>query len=97
MKLVAYLGVDWRSRLTERVLKDLSVYLASHYGLGMELDFVELPLGDMDEEELPLVILEGEVISKGEVPSMSYLVEAVFERLGSQVRTKLLGFPELEA
>ncbi|MEN2999651.1 MAG: hypothetical protein ABDH61_03665 [Acidilobaceae archaeon] len=96
MKLTAYLGSDWRSRLAERVLKDLSVYLVSNYGIGVELDLIELPIGDLDEEELPIIILEGETVSRGEVPSMSSLVELVFEKIGARTNT-YFGFPALEA
>ncbi|MCS7106926.1 MAG: hypothetical protein NZ902_02345 [Acidilobaceae archaeon] len=96
MKLTAYVGSDWRSRLAERVLKDLAVYLASNYGIGVELELIELPIGDLDEEELPIIILEGETVSRGEVPSMSSLMELIFEKIETSTET-LFGFPTLEA
>ncbi len=98
VKICAYLGVDWKSRLTLRVLRDLQFYMAHYYGLKVIVDTIEVPVGDSDNIELiPLVIIDGDVVSRGEVPSMSTLVDIIFDKLSLKIEKTILGFPVLEA
>lgn len=96
MKIEAYLGHDWRSRMAARILKDLQLYFAKEYGLKINVELTEIMVGDSDEESfLPLILIEGEAFSEGRVPSMEELVDALFERMAAGLRTSFLRFPSL--
>ncbi len=94
--ITVYLGFDWESRIAWRVVKDVQVLLVREYGIPVELDIVEVPVGDVDEErQVPTIIVDGKPISSGKVPSMSALIEAVFDAIAEEVGVKGVGLPEV--
>ena len=94
--ITAYLGFDWESRIAWRVVKDVQVLLVREYGIAVELDIVEVPVGDVDEgRQVPTIIVDGKPISSGKVPSMSALIEAVFDAIAEEVGVKGVGLPEV--
>lgn len=98
MRIDAYIGHDWKSRMAARILRDLQLYFAREYGIVVEVSLTEIMIGDSDEEDLvPLVMMEGKVLSRGRVPSMEELVDAVFDQIVSGMKASVLGFPLLEA
>lgn len=89
-----------KSEITRRVLKDFQILMASTYGLPLEVDIVELPVGETDSEarELPIVYIEGRLVARGDIPSLADLVEAVFKLLEDTLAIpKVSGFPILES
>jgi len=93
MKVKAYLGIDSMSRLTERVLREFQAYMANVYGVKVDIDVVELPLGEGEDSEIPLVMVDGRVVSSGEPPSLSRLVEEFFNTIELEYTRTLMGFP----
>ncbi|MEB3787824.1 MAG: hypothetical protein GSR78_03610 [Desulfurococcales archaeon] len=93
-----YIGFDWESRIAWRVARDVQVLLAREYGVQVDLDVVEVPVGDVDEEkQVPTIIVDGRPVSSGKVPSMAALIEAVFDAIADQVGVRGVGLPEVTA
>lgn len=98
-RVKAYLGFDWRSDVTRRVLRDFQKLMSSTYGLAVDIDILELPVGETDSEaeNLPVVYLGDRLVAAGEVPSISQLVESAFRLLEDTLPVpKISGFPILE-
>lgn len=72
--------------------------MASAYGISVDVDVLELPVGETDSEaeSLPVVYVGDKLLARGEVPAISKLVEGVFEVLEESLPLpKLSGFPLL--
>ncbi len=97
LEVKAYIGMDYISRLTERVLREFQLYVAEVYGMKVNVDIVELPVvSDESEGVIPLVIVEGRIVSSGEPPSLSELVDEIFKSIEMKLAKTLMGFPVLE-
>ncbi len=96
MNIRAYVGTDYISRLTERVLKEFQLYIAEVYGIKVDIDITELPLVNGEGEgEIPLVMINDRVIAIGEPPSFSKLLDEVFQNIEMEYSRTIMGFPIL--
>ncbi|MEB3773808.1 MAG: hypothetical protein GSR86_02625 [Desulfurococcales archaeon] len=87
LKITVYAGYDWRSRLAVRVVREAGVYIAGTYGIPVDVEVVEVPVGDVDAESsgVPTVILEGRRVSSGSVPSLVDIVDEAFRLIEEEV------------
>ncbi len=91
-------SLDAEGRITQRVVKDAALALASGYGIEVSVEVLEVPVAGEEAREhgLPRVIVEAEgaslVVSEGHPPSMSSVVDAVFGVIESSVPLAY-GFP----
>ncbi|MEM1640057.1 MAG: hypothetical protein QW065_00070 [Acidilobaceae archaeon] len=72
--------------------------MASTYGISVDVDVLELPIGETDSEaeRIPVVYVEDKLVALGEPPSFYALLEAVFKVLEESLSLpKLSGFPIL--
>ena len=83
VKITVYAGFDWRSRLAVRVAREAGLYISRTYGIPIEVEVIELPLGDLDasSEGVPVVIVGGHEVSAGDVPSIVDIVDTIFNSL----------------
>jgi hypothetical protein len=96
LKIKAYVGVDHAGTLTKRVLREFQLYVAEVYGIKVDVDVIELPLVEEEGEGvIPLVIVNDRIVSKGEPPSLSRLVDEVFQSIEMELTRTLMGFPVL--
>ena len=96
LKISIYAGFDWRSRLSTKVAKEAAIIITRTYGIPVEIDIVEVPVGDMDAEEngIPLVFVNGRQVSSGGVPSIVGLIDSAFEEIERELGPSImnLGF-----
>ena len=96
LKVKAYVGVDHAGTLTKRVLREFQLYVAEVYGIKVDVDVIELPLVEEEGEGvIPLVIVNDRIVSKGEPPSLSRLLDEVFQSIEMGLTKTLMGFPVL--
>ncbi|MDM7275968.1 MAG: hypothetical protein P3X22_007660 [Thermoprotei archaeon] len=98
LEVKVYLGIDWKSRLAQEILSEVERILASNYGFNVEINVMELPLGDTDPEaeNMPIIVVNNRTVVRGRIPSAQELLDALFEALSSEVGETLLGFPLLD-
>lgn len=97
MEVKAYIGLDVMSKLTERVLREFQLYVAEVYGIKVDISIVELPLtGDEGGGEIPLTMIDGRVVAVGEPPSITKLVDEMFQYIELEHAKTVLGFPIIE-
>ncbi len=86
IEITVYKGVDSEGVIAERVAKMASLVVATAYGIPVEVNVVEIPADSVEcrEKGLPVVIVNGEVVSEGKVPAVSDLVDAIFRIIGSR-------------
>lgn len=92
LKITVYAGFDWRSRLAVKVAREAAVHISRTYAIPVEVEVLELPVGDMDDDaEVPVVIVGGREVSKGEVPSLVDIVDEAFKGIEEELGP--LGIP----
>ncbi len=81
--VTAYVGLDHLSRITERVVREVQVFLAAEYGIPVEVNIVEVPLSGEEawDSGVPAVLVEDKVVSSGDAPLVSDIVDAVFDKI----------------
>ncbi|GEM_PF-751808 len=95
VRIVLYAGLDGDSRLAVRLVRETIILLARNYGIDAHLDVTEVPVGDTEAKRhgLPLVKVNDEVVSQATIPSVSQLIDKVFEVLASSLELGPLRFP----
>ncbi len=95
LKITVYAGFDWRSRLAVRVAREAAMHIARTYGIPVEVEVLELPVGDIDadEEGVPVVIVGGREVSAGGVPSLVDIVDEAFRIIADEVSAVGLPVP----
>ena len=92
--ITVYAGLDRESRIAERVVREAKTILAANYGLPVEVMILPVPISsdEAGKYEVPLITIEGRIVSKGKAPLISEIVDAVFEIVGEEfgVRGSLL-------
>jgi hypothetical protein len=97
LEVKAYIGIDVMSRLTERVLREFQLYVAEVYGIKVDISIVELPLADGEGGgEIPLTMIDGRVVAAGEPPSITRLIDEMFQCIELEHIKTIMGFPVLE-
>lgn len=94
-KIIVYSGLDGISRLAVRVVREAAILLARNYGVEVDIEVTEIPVGDTEAPEhgLPLIKVNDEVVAQASVPSLSIIIDKVFEDLASNVELGPLKFP----
>ncbi|MCE4613208.1 MAG: hypothetical protein F7C07_05185 [Desulfurococcales archaeon] len=94
-KIVVYSGLDGTSRLAVRVVREAAVLLARNYGVEVDVEVTEIPVGDTEAAQhgLPIIKVNDEVLAQASVPSLSLIVDRVFEYLASNIELGPLKFP----
>ncbi|MCE4610456.1 MAG: hypothetical protein F7B17_00605 [Desulfurococcales archaeon] len=96
IEITVYRGVDVDGIIAERVARMASLVVATAYGIPVDVNVVEIPADSVESREkgLPVVIVNGEVVSEGRVPAVSDLVDAIFHVIGSRAGVPMAyGFP----
>ncbi|MEB3780444.1 MAG: hypothetical protein GSR85_09510 [Desulfurococcales archaeon] len=99
LKISIYAGFDWRSRLSAKVAREAAIIIAKTYGIPVEVEVIDVPVGDIDAEEhgIPLVLVNERQVSSGSIPSIVSLIDSAFEEiereLGPSVLDMGLGYP----
>ncbi|BAA81000.1 hypothetical protein APE_1990 [Aeropyrum pernix K1] len=90
-----YVGIDWRGRLAERVVREAAAILAREYGVPLEVSVVEIPSDSRESESrgLPVLMVDGIVVAEGRVPSIEEVVDGVFKMLEAARGVGPAGFP----
>lgn len=83
VKVRVYAGLDYKSRLAVQAVREASVILATAYSVPVDVEILEFPVGDDESGALglPEVWVGGRLMSRGEPPSISSIVDAVFGEL----------------
>ena len=96
IEITVYKGVDVEGVLAERVVKMASLAIATGYGIPVEVNVIEIPADSVEcrERGLPVIIVNGEVVSEGKVPAVSDLIDVIFRIIGSKAGVPIAyGFP----
>jgi len=93
--ITVYTSVDWKSRLAEKAAREAARILGVEYGITVDVIVVEVPVdsGEAEELGLPTVIVGSRVLSQGQIPFISDLVDAVFDEIGEKVGVTGVGLP----
>jgi len=94
--ITVYAGLDEASRLAEKIVKEVQVFLAKEYGIPVEIAVIEVPVpGDEAAEAgLPTVLVEDKVVSSGEAPLATDVVDAVFDKIREENNITGVGLPQ---
>ena len=94
LRITVYAGFDWRSRLTVKVVREAAVHISRTYAIPVEVEVLELPVGDMDDDaEVPVVLVGGREVSRGDVPSMVDIVDEAFKGIAEELGPLGLSIP----
>ncbi len=96
VKITVYAGFDSLSRMAVRVAREASLILAAEYSLPVEVEVVELPFTDEDASAagLPEVWVDGKLVSRGSIPSLTDIVDEAFKSIQESLGVPgSLGFP----
>ncbi len=83
LKIRVYAGFDWRSRSAVKIVKEASLILATHYGIHVSVDVIELPYNDLEASSagLPQVVVEGKTLTRGKIPHLDEILDKCFDIL----------------
>jgi hypothetical protein len=83
LRIRVYAGFDWRSKSATKIVKEASLILASHYGIHVNVDVIELPYNDLEASSagLPQVVIEGRTVVRGRIPHIDEVIDACFDVL----------------
>lgn len=99
VEITLYVGLDWKSRIAERMVKEALAILAKEYGVSVEFNLVEIPVDgfEAEREGIPSVIVDGVVVAEGSIPSMEAVIDEVFKALEDKVGAGPGGFPTFDS